>query len=391
MAYPDDALIEFRPRDASLAGRVFTPLNIAAYVTWAATSFSVLDWRSLGAGVDTEWMGTTCLLAVLALYVAGAVRTRPDDCWKDIANVLVQGLLVFAADVLLGNGQVAVLLIIVAGQLVAMTSPRFTALYLGVVNAAVGLLWYSRTGSVVTTAAWMLPVLGFQAFAGITGHYARTREVAREHLVRVNAELMATRRLLEESARAGERLKLSRELHDVAGHSLTALKLNLARLARDPALAAREELHVASGLADELLGQIREVVGALRAHDGLDLRASLQALALPVPGATITIDVEDGLRVDDLDQAAALLRCAQEGMTNALRHGRASHITVALHHRDDAIELTVDNDGTLPAEVREGNGLTGMRERLQACGGTLLVLPTPPRGLRLVARLPVAA
>lgn len=391
MAFPDDALPEFRPREAPLLQRVFTPLNMAAYVTWAAISFAVVDVGALAAGQPREWAGLACLLLVIALYVACAVRTRPDDRWHDVANVMAQGVLVVAVDALLGDGQAAVLLIIVAGQLVAMTSPRFTLAYLAVVNAVVAALWFARTGSATTTTAWMLPVLGFQAFAGITGHYARTREIAREHLVRVNAELMATRRLLEESARAGERLKLSRELHDVAGHSLTALKLNLAQLARDPATSGREELQVASALADELLGQIRVVVGALRAHDGLDLRAALQALAVPLSGTTVTIEVDEGLRVDDIDRAGALLRCAQEGMTNALRHGRASRITVALRHVADGLELTVENDGVAPAELREGHGLTGMRERLQACGGSLAVTPTPPRGLRLVAHVPAAA
>jgi signal transduction histidine kinase len=258
-------------------------------------------------------------------------------------------------------------------------------------NATLGALWMSRNLSLTDTLLSLTMIGGFQAFAALTGHYAGSRERAREHLARVNAELLATRCLLEESARSGERLKLSRELHDVAGHSLTALKLNLARLARDPALAEREEVRVSSALADELLGQIRQVVGALRAHDGLDLRAALAALALPLPGTRIEIDVEEGLRVDDLDRAEALLRCAQEAITNAVRHGRAARIDVRLRRRDDALELTVANDGASPARIAPGNGLTGMRERLAAVGGILTLEPTPPRGLRLVARIPTDA
>lgn len=391
MACPDDDLPEFRPRNASLARRVFTPLNVAAYITWAAIAFTVVDRAKLRAGVATEWLGAACLLGVLALFVAAAVRARPEATRLDAANAMLQGVLVVVAEMLLREGQTAVLLIIVAGQLVFMAPMWVTVGYLALANTVIAAMWTQRTGSLGATLAWMLPVVGFQAFAGITGHYARAREVAREHLARVNAELMATRHLLEESARAGERLKLSRELHDVAGHSLTALKLNLARLARDPALGEREELHVAASLADELLGQIREVVSALRVHDGLDLRAALHALALPVPGATIEVAVDEGLRIDDVDQAGALLRCAQEGITNALRHGRAGRITVALRRNGDHVELTVDNDGAAPLAMREGNGLTGMRERLQACGGTLAILPTPPRGMRLVARVPGAA
>jgi signal transduction histidine kinase len=187
---------------------------------------------------------------------------------------------------------------------------------------------------------------------------------------------------------AGERLKLSRELHDVAGHSLTALKLNLARLARDPALAEREEVRVSTALADDLLAQIRQVVGALRAHDGVDLRAAFEALARPMPGVRIGIDIADGLRVDDIDRAETLLRCAQEAITNALRHGRAGRIDLRLQRVDDGLQLRVDNDGLAPAELRPGNGLTGMRERVETLGGTLAFASTPPRGLRVTVMLP---
>jgi signal transduction histidine kinase len=388
MSCPDD-LPEFRPHDASLLRRVFTPLSIAAYVTWAAVAGTVVDIAKLRAGVGAEWAGTACLVGIIVLFAIGGARPRRDMMQRDVLNVMLQGVLVVTAESLLKEGQTAVLLIIVAGQLVFTTSARITLLYLAFANGLIAASWVARSGSFASTLSWLLPVMGFQVFAAMTSHYAKAREVAREHLSRINAELLATRRLLEESARAGERLKLSRELHDVAGHSLTALKLNLARLARDPALAAREELQVSTMLADELLSQIRQVVGALRAHDGLDLRAALEALAHPLPGTRIEIEIDDGLRVDDIDQAEALLRCAQEAITNAVRHGRANKIAIGLHRNTDGLELRIDNDGTTPNMIEPGHGLTGMRERLQAIGGTLDVAPAAPRGLRLVARIPI--
>src|SRR5690606_11830162 len=235
----------------------------------------------------------------------------------------------------------------------------------------------------VDVVLWTVPILGFQAFAGLLGHYAGMSDRQREHLAAVNAELLATRELLEETARSGERLKLSRELHDVAGHKLTALKLNLARPARDPALAGREEVAVSRDLADELLADIRAVVSQLRAHDGLDLRAALEALARPIPGTRIDVAVEPGLRVEALDQAEALLRVAQEAITNAVRHGRAGTVRLRVQRAGDAVELVVENDGERPAHLRPGNGLTGMRERLEGLGGSLALEPLAPRGLRL--------
>ncbi|MGN6151160.1 MAG: sensor histidine kinase [Lysobacteraceae bacterium] len=373
--------------------RLFAPLNIAAYVTWFAVSLSVIDpakLAALDAGLRMrEWAGVAALLAMLALFVSCASRREGIEAprW----NVVAQGLLVVLAEGLLRGGQTAILLIIVAGQGVLMLPVRAFVLWMFAFNASIVALWIPRQHALGDLLLSLLSILGFQAFAALTGHYAGSREQAREHLAQVNAELMATRLLLEESARAGERLKLSRELHDVAGHSLTALKLNLARLARDPALADREEVRVSTALADELLAQIRQVVGALRAHDGVDLRAAFEALARPMPGVRIGIDIEDGLRVDDIDRAETLLRCAQEAITNALRHGRAGRIDLRLRRVADGLQLVVENDGLAPADLLPGNGLTGMRERVEALGGTLAFAPTPPRGLRLVATLPEQA
>ena len=383
---------QLQSHDGSFPQRLFAPLNIAAYVTWFAVSLGVIDPDKLRAADPTlwvrEWAGVAALLAMLALFVASAARRNESETpqW----NVIAQGLLVLLAEWLLRGGQTAVLLIIVAGQAVLLFSTRTFVLLMLAFNAAIAAMWIGRTDSIFGLLLSLLPIFGFQAFAALTGHYAGSRERAREHLARINAELLATRRLLEESARAGERLKLSRELHDVAGHSLTALKLNLARLARDPALAAREELQVSSALADDLLGQIRQVVGTLRAHDGFDLRAALDALAQPIPGVRIAIDIEAGLRVDDIEQAEALLRCAQEAITNALRHGRAGEIRIALQRIDGALTLSIANDGLAPARIDSGNGLTGMRERLDALGGTLEIVATPPRGLQVIARIPYA-
>src|SRR5690606_12300134 len=107
----------------------------------------------------------------------------------------------------------------------------------------------------------------FQAFAGLTAWFAIGAERARDALATANADLLATRALLAETARDGERLRLSRELHDVAGHKLTALKLNLAALARDPRLAADPQAALCARLADELLADIRGVVAQMRQGD----------------------------------------------------------------------------------------------------------------------------
>jgi signal transduction histidine kinase len=258
-------------------------------------------------------------------------------------------------------------------------------------DVCLGWMWWGGNRTMLDMLIILLPVGGFQAFAVLTMHYSLTSEAARAELGEVNAELLATRRLLEESARSAERLKLSRELHDVTGHKLTALKLNLAQLVRDPTLAAREEVRLSAELADELLSDIRAVVGELRVHDGIDLGEALQALVQSIPGTRFTIELDPLARVDQIATAETLLRCAQEGITNALRHGRAKSIELRCHRIGERLELCVTDNGAERPTLRFGNGLTGMRERLEAQGGSLDVGPAQGRGVRLVATLPVSA
>lgn len=385
---------EFSKRRATTPwARLASPLGLAAYATWLAIALTVLDAGALAAGDPREWGGALALLAMIALFGLRALRDGDVDCLGSAWITLLQGNLVVAADLLLREGQVAILLIIVAAQLVLVMPVRRALVWLALFNLAIAVAWFDRAGSLLQVAAWLVPVLGFQVFAGLTGYYAGMSERSREHLAQVNAELLATRHLLEESARGGERLKLSRELHDVAGHKLTALKLTLARLQRDPALAgaapaSAEAVATCRQLADELLDDIRTVVSELRAHDGLDLRAALEALARPVAGTRILVEVQPGLRVDDLAQAQALLRCAQEAITNALRHGRAAQIRVHCLRRDGAIELEVRDDGSAATDPVPGNGLRGMRERVEAVGGALNVQALPGHGVRVCASLP---
>jgi signal transduction histidine kinase len=377
---------------ASLPGP--TPLRegalvAAAAVTWLAVFASAADLEQLAAGNMREWLGATALLAFLALFL-GCMRLAPGprseriEAWVGVA----MGVVAVVANLFLLEGMVGVLLVIVAAHLSYLWPPRRVLPVVLLFNLAFAATWLPHL-------PWnqmlllMLPLAGFQVFAALTAHYAVSAERSREALAHAHAGLLSTQALLDESARSGERLKLSRELHDVAGHKLTALKLHLARLRRDAALSGREEVEVASALADELLRDIRVVVGQLRADEGIDLRAALAALGTPFPATHVRVEADPALRLDDVPRAEALVRVAQEAVTNAVRHGRAANIDIHLFRDADAVILAVANDGDSPLDIRPGNGLTGMRERVEALGGGLDVSQASPRGLRVTARLPL--
>jgi len=205
----------------------------------------------------------------------------------------------------------------------------------------------------------------------------------------VNADLVATRSLLGESARDQERLRLSRELHDVAGHKLTALRMNLRALKARPELEGSRELNQSDELAAELLDDLRAVVRQLRKGDGLSLEEGFRALALPMANLGLDVDIEPAVRVQRVEQAEVLLSVVQEGLTNAARHGRARKAWLRLRRIDDALVLELDDDGQLDWPIEEGMGLNGMRERLEGLDGGLELAPSEHGGFRISARLPL--
>ncbi len=384
----DDSPTPAVRRDRFWGEGLLSPLSWAAYITWFAIAIDVVDFASLREGSARTWLGAALLIAFIALFCWRSMLEQRRDCSPlQVALVVSQALAALGAIWTLREGSAGVLLIIVAAQLISMLSIRTAVLWLVAFNVAMLWIWSHELGW-ATALVRLLPLMGFQAFAAVTGLYAVRAERAREALVMANGELLATRELLSESTRSEERLRLSRELHDVAGHKLTALKLNLALLARDPALSARDEVRVSTLLATELLDDIRAVVSELRRHDGVDLSAALNALARAVPGVRIDIEVDADTRLAAIGQAETLLRCAQEAVTNALRHGAPTRIQVHCARLDDTIELRVEDDGSQGAMVRFGNGLKGMRERLDAVGGALDVKSRAGRGVRLVASVP---
>jgi signal transduction histidine kinase len=369
-----------------------SPLNWVAAATWLAVTLIVLEPARLRAGDLTEWAGLAALLSMWLAYLLLVWNARREGAENLRAEMLMvlQGFAVLLADYWLAEGQTSILLIVVAGQLMHLPQRRRAVAWLLLFNLLMLVSWTARLGHPAQVLLWMMPMLAFQAFSALTSHYHLRAEQTRDALAAANAELLATQCLLEQSARAGERLALSRELHDVAGHKLTALKLHLRRLTRDSQLADREEVRISSELADELLADIRGVVSELRRHDGLDLRESLQALARPIPGVSFALQLDPDLRVADVAQAEALLRIAQEGITNALRHARSQTLRLSCRRDGAQIELCVESDGPVAMPIQFGNGLTGIQERLQALDGELQLQALTPSGLRLCARLPDA-
>jgi signal transduction histidine kinase len=230
--------------------------------------------------------------------------------------------------------------------------------------------------------------LGISLFAFMTGIVALQQHAARDELRKVNSELHATQALLADNTRIAERVRIARDLHDLVGHHLTALTLNLEVATHLCEGKALEHVQQAHSLAKLLLADVREVVSEMREDDTVDLAAALRTLASGTPEPRIHLDLPPGLAHTDPLRAQVLLRCTQEMITNSVRHAQASNLWLRLVQDENGLALTARDDGRGAVRFKPGNGLNGMAERLRQLGGELKIETSPGAGFMLRAWMP---
>jgi signal transduction histidine kinase len=214
----------------------------------------------------------------------------------------------------------------------------------------------------------------------------RREQQLRRQLTQAHVDLQAASALLAGSARTAERLRISRELHDLLGHQLTVLTLELEAARHLPGEAAREHVERANRVAREVLADVRSTVGTLRTGPATDLAEALREVGRDLPGLAVTVEVAEDVEADE-EQTAAFVRTVQEIVTNTLRHAGARELFVGVTREGGTIRLTAVDDGRGTPEVVPGNGLRGIAERFAALEGQVRYEGT--NGFRVTARVPV--
>ncbi|NKE63256.1 sensor histidine kinase [Lentzea sp. PSKA42] len=196
-------------------------------------------------------------------------------------------------------------------------------------------------------------------------------------------ELDRSREIRANLAVAEERLRFARDLHDVVGRNLSvvALKADLAaQLARRGRPSAIDEMLEVRRIAQDSLDELRAVVSGYRTADlSVELAGARSLLASAGIDCRVIGDVDVAG-----DPADALGWAVREGVTNVLRHSEARSCTITLRGK----VLTMSNDGASPAGFRFGSGLTGLRERVSALGGSVTAAPEAPNRFVLTVELP---
>lgn len=226
----------------------------------------------------------------------------------------------------------------------------------------------------------------------------RNARLATENARRLDELRALSRRVW--SVQEEERRRIARELHDEAGQSMTALKLNLdlARKEGDAELM-RGRLAKAATLAGEVLEELRRIARDLRpaSLDDLGLVPAVRALVDGFGkrlGIASAFESRGPLPAPDGDTAATVYRFVQEALTNVARHSGAATVTVTLDVAPDALRVQVVDDGVGfdPLQsITEGRlGILGMRERARILGGRVYLESKPGGGARLELELPAA-
>lgn len=332
-----------------------------------------------GAPVPTVWLVPFTIFA--AAVVAATVLKLPTRFhWALLA---VQLGAVVAMAIIVNWAMMTMFLIIIAWQAAMATTPfRALGFVIGQTLALVATLAFVPNPD-LCWVHWMS--FGLQLCALFTANALRREAETARALTEAQAIIATT-------VRDAERLRISRELHDAWGHELTALglQLEIASHVDDPARASQHVLK-AKGLASDLLGKVRDVVSTLRDADRCDLKSALDALAQSVPAPAIHVNVAPSVRVTP-EQAHALMRCAQEAVTNAVRHAEASNLWLQVTSDVQGVRFVARNDGRARQAVSlPGSGIIGMRERVEYLGGKLAVRSGIDAGFTVDAWLPSRA
>lgn len=363
-------------------------LNLAKYggyiaVLWVAVSHS-------------GFMSSVSLIPFFIVFALDNVRIYYFDSkipGFSIPTLYLQLLVAFTFIFLDGTSVGGILLIIlIAESLLAYPRPSGDIVFLVSITgfpavSALGLIWRSdfNWGAMAVVLINCLFFFFAYAFSYIARRQLEEKERAenaleqlhhsRSDLEKAYQKLIEVSKEREQLVAVEERSRLARELHDTLAHTLTGIIVSLEAgkklLDREPQ-KARVEIMKSQEQARKGLDEVRLTVKALRPADldDMDFYAAIKGLARDYYGSDIQVqfDLDEELILSPALETA-FYRIIQESITNSIRHARAKLITVRLQPDGNDLFLEIADDGKGFAELTEGHGLQGIRERAAALGG----------------------
>ncbi len=290
----------------------------------------------------------------------------------------------------------AIFMVIWSASLPYFIKPKLAFLLSPVWSSAFYLvyeLYWGHSGAGVSAMLFWT----FNLFALVMVTTAIKEKQSREKVEMINLELISTQQLLGQAAEQAERVRIARNIHDLLGHHLTALTINLqvagrqlekldvdskaeAQLHKDAIKDSIEQCHSLSKL---LLSDVREAVSDIRIKSSLNLEKTIKAMTDRLPLLNVTLHYPDEIAIDDVNIADILTKCVQESITNTLKHSNGKAIDITFSQNEDELNLKLqsfDSSSLSKSKTASsdsiqkivlGNGLRGMQERLKQIKGNV--------------------
>tara|TARA_Y100000589_G_scaffold294551_1_gene300317 strand:+ start:1820 stop:3052 length:1233 start_codon:yes stop_codon:yes gene_type:complete len=395
---------DFRPISKGRYSRHTANMNIAKYIshithlgadrwagllTWLVVSVTsvyfthrqgLLPWSAISTYVTG--------LALIGFIVCFSLTTRQKPFTYEphtrYGLISLQLACIYFTFFFIPHNYVAILLVIWAAQLPYFMSLLRAVILMAVLSIIFGVIYHVHWQQ---SGAWLSAVLfwTFEIFSIVMMTTQLKEQQAREREEAINRELRATQTLLTEASKQSERTRIARNIHDLVGHHLTALTIQLQVAERKSEGQVKTLIERSQQVAKLLLADVREAVNDIRSTAAIDVKSALLALQLNSQDKQVVFNISDDLTVTDVATAETLLLIAKEAITNFFRHSNGNTLTIELSSNED-IEMRIADSGTIKQSLRPGNGLRGMVERVTELKGQLRIHEQPT--LTITATLP---
>ncbi len=231
------------------------------------------------------------------------------------------------------------------------------------------------------------------------GRSLRMQERSVDTLAELNKNLQGYARTADEESAERERNRISREIHDISGYiftNLIALMDAAGSLPPDDREALLDIVGTARKQAQEGLHETRAALRKLRDEkprmaDNAHAMHKIVSIFRTVAGIDVDLELGNLPRLLPTELNLTLYRAIQEGLTNAVRHGKATAVRIRFWVDDGLVRLSIADNGRGAAEVTKGIGLSGMDERVGALGGSVRTGRSPEGGFLLSVAVPLSA
>lgn len=372
LAAPDSTLCMAMQDGRGWYGRV-TPWVWLVWLVWLFGPAFFFNAKDLAVFPNWLWPTLLSLPVFMLVYVGAHLCPRRNIPWYALAILALGGVMTPL------NPFAETYVIYACAVAAAWSTPRKSgALVLALLVAYSAEWFWLRYPWESMVNAWIL--------CPIIGGLVITDRIQRRHRADLRLSMDEVRRL----AASTERERIGRDLHDLLGHTLSmvALKSELAGrlIERDPR-AARREMADVERVAREALSQVRSAVSGIRAAAMASELASARLL-LETAGVRMEYWCDPQPLPSEAETCLAMV--VREAATNVQRHARANRVEITVIAGSERVVMRVRDDGRGGVNER-GNGLTGMRERIEARGGTLQIESPRGRGTSIEVALPLPA